>query len=443
MNAYVLKESPTIYYLAESFLEKGFGVTIYIDQYNFQNCAYTKLGAQVISFNRVEDIDSKAAATDKGQTKLYFVDFIPQRIRSYLSKIAKLKQYVFTIISFLAFFVRKIVFLFINLFPYKIKYWIFSFYDNFTSQTRTYSKFIRDLNLSDFQFLIVVEPEGLLVYYFAKLKVPFVYLSLELNNMSFEKKSPGEIYKKIIERKLLRKARFTIIQDESREKIFRVDNKIPQNHRFVYLPVSMKGNINKEKSDYFQKKFNIPFDKKIVLYAGAIMPWACLLEIVEQVKNWDEKFVFVIHGGRYDNDYLRVLKDKCFSLEQRVFISTEWVEYKDLDRVISSCDIGISSYIDNTLNNRLTMFASGKIAAYLKSGVPVIANNFEGLKEFYHKNKCGEVFDCFCEIGDCLLKINNEYSSYREHSFQTYMSYYYFDTNFMNIYSELKSNDLI
>ena len=398
IQGYVLKESPTIYYLSKELTERGFKVDILIERYDHkEDDPYKQIGVDIVKplNNGFADSARKIFGTVQ-QCSIF-------------NKNNKNRSNINT--------------------------WIKDF------DMENYISFLRGIDFSRYAFLFVVEPEGLLVYHFLNLKLPFVYLSVELNNLSYEKKSRLQKYKKKIERHYNKKAMFTIIQDKIRERILREDNILPQSHQCINIPVTIPGNINTKRGTYFREKFKISNDKKIVLYAGSIMEWACLREIIKQAHTWDEKFVLIIHGGRYDEKYLIQLK-RMAKKNENIYFSTEWVEYDALDEIISSADIGIALYVNNTINNELTQFASAKVAAYLKSGVPVIVNNYGANESFYKENFCGEVISDYTKISDKLRKIDENYEKYRENAFSAFLNYYSFDNNFEKIMKQIKLHTL-
>ncbi|MBF0117635.1 MAG: hypothetical protein HQK79_02275 [Desulfobacterales bacterium] len=405
VNGFILDESPTIYFLSQGFVNSGYQVHIYINEYTSEKATYEKIGVKIHSQKANPKIVKK---TEKSLT-------LKKNNSLLLRWFALLPKYI----------------------KYIPTYYLLPIFSKFCKRTKDYANFLNSQKIRDNLFLIIAEPEGLMAYHFSGIKKKIIYLSLELNNLSFEKKEPIHFFKKILEEKYIKTSLFTIIQDKDREKIFRKDNNIPPSHEIYHFPVSFKGDINIEKSDYFHKKFGIEKNKKIVLYAGSIMPWACLAEISATVKEWDDKFVFVIHGGRFDNDYLRELK-KIAHQSNRIYISTDWIEYTELDKIICSGDFGISSYVDDTLNNRLTIFASGKIPAYLKSGLPVITRNFEGMDTFYRQTGCGAYFNNFNQIGEVIKSIDSRYMEYRENAFKTFVTHFSFDNNFEKILSAIK-----
>ncbi len=426
MNSYILNESPTIYFLSQCLVEAGYHVDIFTDEYNYKKNIFKRIGAFIHSPDAISGHSPSSFKKDRiliQQGSLFG--------RAY-SLFANIFQTNFPFCN------KYLSSLLLRLLSHSLLYFLFSRLNGFCKQTRAYARFLGEFDLKNYGFLIVVEPEGLMAYHFSEVTTPFIYFSLELNNLSFEKNRPRDIFMRITLKKHIKRAAFTIIQDKIRKEVFRVDNHIPLSHKFVYLPVSFRGEINRRRTDYFRNKFGIPHKKRIVLYAGSIMPWACIKEIVVSVENWDERFVFVIHGARFDDEYLKRLREISLK-SNRIYISTDWVDYEDLNNLISSSDIGIFLYSDETLNNCLTLNASGKAAAYLRSGLPVVTKNFEGIKDFYEKTGCGECFDSFEQIGELLLIIDSDYSRYRENAFETFLSYYSFDKHFKIVLDHLKT----
>ncbi len=402
MNGYVLRESPTLYYLCECLQETGYQVEIFINRHEPLDAeTYQQICVPVISPEQVPTSLLSSVAEEP-----------PSRKRS-------LAQYVY----------RTMLNAWGACLPYHLRFAFFSWYYGKVSPNRSYFAFLRKQAWDTFALLFVVEPEGLDSYYRAGLSVPYIYLSMEFNNLSFEKTSPGERYLKMIEQRYIPQARFSIIQDAERERIFRQDTGLPTSHKIRHLPVSARGSVYTDKSRYFREKFQIPEEKRIVLYAGSIFPWTDLLELIPVVAEWDEKFVLIIHGGKINQAYLVQLHTAANG-SARIFFSTDWIPYDRLDAVMSSADIGIAVYGDSTLNTQLTVHASGKKAMSLRVGLPIITNNFEGVQAFFQHTGCGQGFDSYQQIGQLLCTIDADYEQYRANAFRTFQDYYCFDTHF-------------
>jgi glycosyltransferase involved in cell wall biosynthesis len=262
---------------------------------------------------------------------------------------------------------------------------------------------------------------------------------LELNNLSYKKTGLGNRIFKYLERIGHREATFTIALDEERAKILFSDNKIVQQDLCI-VPVSAYGAPYKQKSNYFQKKFNLDKEKKIILYAGSITAdWTMCLEVAKEAKKFDDHWVMVFHGPRHDKNYLNKLL-AIINNSEKVKISTDWVPYERLDEIISSADIGIALYRDYCLNTQLIGSASGKIAHYLKCGIPIITNNFPSIKKVIDDYKCGIAINNIDDISFAVKEILRNRDIFRQNAFKCYNSKYNFTKYFKEVIDRIESS---
>ena len=413
---YVLCESPTIVYSAVELAEKGFQVDIFYNKriddrgvFNNDNISikFPPLppGSEGMKCDRVVGTDENWTGGLVHKAKQAVKSAMPPAIL-------------------------------------RIIYWFFSLYHRMSASFNFYYrkiKFIRQIkgmiDKDYYNCFIAVEPEGLLpcTYFSIRHKVPLMYLSLELNNLSWERKRP---LFKFFERLGNKRAICTIIQDEERAGILLEDNRV-EDQEVIILPVSARGAAYRKKSNYLREKLGIPEDKKIVLYAGCISEWAMCVELAEASTKWNDEFVLVLHGPRHEKDYLKRLMP--YTEGGRVKLSLDWVPYGELDALISSGDVGIALYRGDVLNNRLIGAASSKFAQYLKCGLPIITNNYPSIRTVINKYKCGECIADISESGKAIEEIFVNYLTYSKGAYECYEKRYNFSNNFKPIIDKLST----
>jgi glycosyltransferase involved in cell wall biosynthesis len=135
---------------------------------------------------------------------------------------------------------------------------------------------------------------------------------------------------------------------------------------------------NKEE---LKKEFELPLDKKIVVYTGALMMnkgIGFLLEAIPIVLAKDEKVYFVIAGFPAEEVNSYVLENK---LSENVRVVSP-LNYFDLPRLLMASDIGVDPKDSSTKQ------ASGKILQYMAASLPVVCfdrtNNRNYLDEGGH-----------------------------------------------------------
>lgn len=265
-----------------------------------------------------------------------------------------------------------------------------------------------------------------------------IYLNMELFKLSTSR-SRDRYFKSALETFVLRRnADHIVIANKERIKVFLDDKKYIEPSRVEMLPVASLGEPYLEKGNYFREKFNIPESKKIVLYSGNIIEWAMCLEIVESVKNWPEEYVLVLHSyieNPENKEYVEQIKNKV--IPGRIFISQKHFSFWELDKILSSGDVGLLFYREKDENFTEIGFSSNKLTQYLKTGLPLITNDLPFFRGFFAEYKCGKIVSSFEDISGALTGILNDYDSFRENAIHCYEEHFnfrkYFDVFLENI----------
>lgn len=195
--------------------------------------------------------------------------------------------------------------------------------------------------------------------------------------------------------------------------------------RFDIIYNSTIGNINKEKKHYFNDKFSINYNKKIILATGSLTREHCIEELIESVHQWDDNFVLVLHGFIPDKQFEAYILNKIIQLPQKIFLSTDLLNDSDKDIIFQSVDIGFVGFLPKNNNLKYAAGAAGKLFGFMQCGVPLIAYNTPGMYELVEKNNIGCVFDDWNGVLLLLNKIiinynyliNNCYFLYKKYEF--------------------------
>ncbi len=264
--------------------------------------------------------------------------------------------------------------------------------------------------------VIGVDAEGLMMARIAvsRSRCRLVYYSLEILCVS-DKPTLGNRIVKAIERSCHRHAELTVIQDKHRAKLLSNENRIGD-FRLLYMPNASGGSASNAKSDYLRTRLGIGANRRIVLYAGTIAPWANSLGLAESVQTWPENFVLVFQCRQRPVDEYgqRVLK---MADSKRIWVLSEPVSADELPKLVSSCDIGLAIYFPQigshiTGQNVAVMGkASGKLATYLQQGIPVIVTKHPSLN-YVDEYMAGVMIDSLKEIEEALRRITHRYSDY-------------------------------
>lgn len=269
-----------------------------------------------------------------------------------------------------------------------------------------------------YDYVIGVDPDGLELAAGLAAGAPLVYYSLELL-LSDEISSPAEAAIKARERQLSERAALVIVQDADRGRLLADDNNIPMD-RLALLPNAPPGPARRQRTRYWHDHFGLAPDVQVVLHSGSLGDWTGIESIVESVSAWPDNWVLVVHT-RYDAessgyvDRLRATADP-----RRVFFSLRPVPRQDYDALIDGADIGLAFYVpsDNssfTQRNVQTIgLSSGKLAYYLRAGLPVIVNRATALGDVMESAGCGVAVEDAGSIPRALELIEPRWEAYSD-----------------------------
>ncbi len=289
------------------------------------------------------------------------------------------------------------------------------------------------VNTSRYECFIGVEKKGLIwaAALLPRPRCPLIYYSLELYledhpGLAADLATKEYSYLREMEKKYHQLCGATIIQDRLRATALAKYNEI-ESTTWLYLPISVRGDIVERKSSYFYKKYHACEMKKLLLYFGLIQDERFSADLVRIASRLKDDMLLVLHGYG-DPAYLAHLQSVADI--NRVIFSLDLVEEEHILDVISSATIGLALYENTNSNDRLAAFSSVKVAYYMQCGVPVIAFDSESFRELMNAFRCGELITSIEEVPQAVEKILNDYARYREQAFMAFGQFYDFDANF-------------
>lgn len=233
----------------------------------------------------------------------------------------------------------------------------------------------------------------------------------------------------------------TIIQDEERAKVLFEYNKVSEDKQeILYLPVSMRGDSFKERTDFLYDTLGIPRDKKILLQLGMISSPRMSVEIAGSAQNWHDDWVLVMHGNFYEGTEHQIRK---LNKRGNIYLSEKKVPFEDIPKVVASAHIGLVFYKNltdsNYYNNYYIGSSSGQLAHHLQCGIPIITLNIPSLKRVVDGCQCGLAVDDADSITESAKIIFDNYEFFRENAFKCFEERYRFEKHFENINKFIKS----
>jgi len=256
-------------------------------------------------------------------------------------------------------------------------------------------------------------------------KRPYIYNSLELYIQHEITSIKGNIGKKL-EKYFNKRAEFTIIQDHIRSKILVEENGINSDSILLFPNSPRGGAVQKDpvEKEYLLNKYSLDPDTKLILYAGTIFaPWAMTPNLIRAAQDWPEHWKLLLHC-RADTSTMRELEQfKAIDKASRVLFSTKPLDGAEYEKLVQGCDVGVSLYDGDLSDNiKYVGLSSGKLAQFLKYGLPIIVNNIPMWPELIAKYKCGAIVHQSQEIKGALDKIFKDYERCVENAEQFFDS---------------------
>lgn len=268
-----------------------------------------------------------------------------------------------------------------------------------------------------FDYIIAIEKHGLIWVNKLPVSSKIIYYSLEL----YIADHPALLFSEMrmaasFEKKLHKKCVATIIQDQMRAEALYHENTISFSKMpAILLPVSVIGPKNITRFNYFHYKYKLKPSQKIVLYFGG-GGYDRKLDFVKISNMLPPNHVLVVHGYRgLNNDN---------AADGNLFISHDFLDQEGIDVIIASADIGLVFYSNDSINNRLTAFASEKIARLCQCGIPFISLNNESYVQLRDTYKCCELVEDYDQVNEAIKVINLNYSMYSDAAFCAFEVYY-------------------
>jgi hypothetical protein len=246
-----------------------------------------------------------------------------------------------------------------------------------------------------------------------------IHYSLEVEKTTDPGIRPNSCIYGLIQKEtyLLKKVRGLIIQDKQRADALLEPKLCKNDLQLIYFPVSIPGCFVEKRSDYLHNTLNIPAEKKIILYFGAIYEERKVEELTKACEQFaSDKFMLVLHGA---GEFSHLVTNS-----EKARPSNRLVDYSDIQKIISSATIGIAFYDNSWPNTRLTAFSSEKIARYLQAGVPFVALENDNYLKLKNEFNCCELINNFDELESAVNRIMERYDDYVGNCKLAYQKYY-------------------
>jgi len=141
-----------------------------------------------------------------------------------------------------------------------------------------------------------------------------------------------------------------------------------------------------EKTDIFREKFEIPKEKVIFLYQGALNHGRGIENLVSAFKTMEDKYIIIFMGyGLLEESIKEASKH-----HKNIYLHEAIAPHKVL-AYTSSADFGISTIEDSCLSYRYCL--PNKMFEYMMVGLPIIVSNLPEMKKVVDTFNVGVVLD--------------------------------------------------
>jgi glycosyltransferase involved in cell wall biosynthesis len=303
---------------------------------------------------------------------------------------------------------------------------------------------IKNVMKHRYGFFIGVDQEGIIAAgILGKIKkVPYVYYSLEIITKEDVLKEKGIRrfalkIRKLLENYFSKNAQITITQDSYRTDVLIEDNNIDKRKVFI-VPNSYYFTLQRP-CNYNNFNFQIPTDKKTIIYTGSIIPEMAIEEIINGMSLWPKDTLLILHTP-YKTAYLEEIEQliKKNNIEQKVIISIGQLSFEKLCCLIKKADIGISFY--RPINKNKALGPAGKVSFYLSQGLPIITNKIPSVMDLVKKYRCGICVDTVREMGDAIRTILENYSEFSANTKICYENELEFSKYFKKVLEKIESS---
>lgn len=136
---------------------------------------------------------------------------------------------------------------------------------------------------------------------------------------------------------------------------------------------------------------------------------------------------------------LRELINGINKSETKIYLSLDCLSAEHYVRLVSSADIGLSWYKrDLPINVQEIGLSSGKFAAFLRCGLPVIVPSYlSDLKRLVAIHRIGLAADSEYQINNCIEHILESHQAFSDNAYQFYFEHLDFEKRFHNVMEKI------
>lgn len=210
-----------------------------------------------------------------------------------------------------------------------------------------------------------------------------IYNAHELETERTGLKGRRQQISKMLERVLIKYVDRIIVVSSSIQKWYLAEYNVLEGRIFVIRNVPAILTMPNEKSNYFQKTFNLPKDNITFIYQGVLGDGRgveFLIETFSQLSTTNKHLIFLGFGPKSKFVKAAAKKHKNIHFHDAVLPS-------EIKGITSSADVGLSLIENYSLSYYFCL--PNKLFEYIASGLPIICSDFPDMSEVVHRYKVG------------------------------------------------------
>lgn len=256
------------------------------------------------------------------------------------------------------------------------------------------------------------------------------YFNLEFPSLE---KSISKYLRLWLERFLVHHVDVLLIHDSNRkyiyEKIIKKDFS-----EVIYFP-NAPIHCSSSKNDLVNvtKILNLEDQRKYILYAGGLYAGVGLSQLCDCIDNLPQEWALILqsHDGVQN---IPISKRHQYLLSQgRLIINSQPLSIGEYEALLCVAKVGVAFYDPNDINMSNVGLSSGKIAAYLKHGMPTIVNPIPFYDSLFEKSESGFIMNSLDELSKIVVKIDTNYELYSRSSVKAFNQLFNLDEAYFQL----------
>jgi hypothetical protein len=204
-----------------------------------------------------------------------------------------------------------------------------------------------------------------------------------------------------------------VVQDAERGRELARENGLSEDRRML-LPLAARGPAAPA-VDRLRDRLGVPPERRVAISIGSLEGWTLAADLLVAVAHWPAEWVLIVHErfGRARELVLQHAPAAAPLIGERIFLSEQPTPaVGGMESVLAGVDCGVALYRPDFtgpftgLNLVHLGYASGKVATYLRHGVPVLMNGIGALAADARAYDFGLVVDSPAEIGVALSRLH-------------------------------------